>query len=100
MSYNLADPANERLLRRIFYRRFAPGLEAQGMEADEVYQAVCLSMVVRDQGDNPYRAEKGSRSNYAYMVCRSVVSHASARHRRGLEREGLGKQGDAALIAS
>lgn len=100
MAFDLASAPNERLLRRIFYRRFAPALEAQGMEVDEVYQAVCLSMVVRDRGANPFDAAKGSRSNYAYMVCRSVVSHATVRHRRGLEREGLGKQGDAALMAS
>ena len=100
MAYNLANPVNEELLRRIFHRRFAPALRKQGMDADEVYQDVCLSMVVRDQGQNPFCRAKGNRSNYAYMVCRSVVSHALARHRRDSEREAPGRRGDAALMAS
>ena len=97
MAYDLSNPAHLSLLRRIFYRRWAPLVTRHGLEADEIYQRVCLSMVVRDLGRHPYSAAKGSRSNYAYMVCRSVVGHAIERECRRSKSEVLGRKSDAAL---
>ena len=97
MAYGLSDPAHLSLLRRIFYRRWAPLVTRHGLEPDEIYQRVCLSMVIRDGGKHPYSAEKGSRSNYAYMVCRSVVGHAIERQKRLSKSEVLGQKWDAAL---
>ena len=95
--FDLSMPVHQDLLRRIFYARFAPRLAALGMDPEEIYQAVCCSMVVRDQGSHPFEISKGTRSNYAYLVCRSVCSHAIEKHSRRASVLTLGINEDASL---
>ena len=95
--FDLSIEEHRVLLRRVFFGRFAGRLAAIGLDPEEVYQMVCCSMVVRDQGSRPFQITMGSRSNYAWMVCRSVCSHAVERHLRNAEVSVLGVQRDAAL---
>lgn len=95
--FDLSIQEHRVLLRRVFFGRFAPRLAKIGLEPEEVYQIVCCSMVVRDQGSRPFQISMGTRSNYAWMVCRSVCSHAVERHLRDAPVSILGLQRDASL---
>ena len=94
---DLSDAANLSLIRSVFFGRFARRCIIAGLEPDDVFSAVCLSVIVRNNGEHPYDPERGTKLGWAYAVCAGATGHALERHRRRRLVELLGLSRDARL---
>jgi hypothetical protein len=81
---DLRDPVVYGQVRRIFLARWARVAAAEGCDVDDLLQEVYRSILARNAGTHPFRPRQGDegRSNYIFMVCRSVTSNAIEKARR------------------
>ena len=73
---------HELLVRRIYRRRWRGAVRAAGLDVDDVYQELLLSIERRNRGAHPYDPSRSSPSNWIFQVCRSVVVNQIAKARR------------------
>ena len=98
---DLNDPEDRGLVERIYWSRWASQVRAGGLDADDVLQKVYLGLLARNRGINPYNPLTSSRSNYVFIVLKSVVRNAVDAHKRAKARGWVVGEGeDAALTAS
>jgi len=98
---DLNDPEDRGLVERIYWSRWANQVRAGGLDADDVLQKVYLGLLARNRGINPYNPLTSSRSNYVFIVIKSVVRNAVDAHKRAKARGWVVGEGeDAALTAS
>lgn len=98
---DLNDPEDRGLVERIYWSRWASQVRAGGLDADDVLQKVYLGLLARNRGINPYNPRTSSRSNYVFIVIKSVVRNAVDAHKRAKARGWVVGEGeDAALTAS
>jgi hypothetical protein len=98
---DLNDPEDRGLVERIYWSRWASQVRAGGLDADDVLQKVYLGLLARNRGINPYNPLTSSRSNYVFIVIKSVVRNAVDAHKRAKARGWVVGEGeDAALTAS
>lgn len=87
------------LVRRIYRGRFRARVVANGLDPDDVFQELLLSIHNRNNGRNPYDPTRSAPSSWIYQVCRSVTQNQIDKHRRR-SWELLGYADDAALGAA
>jgi len=98
---DLNDPEDRGLVERLYWSRWASQVRAGGLDADDVLQKVYLGLLARNRGINPYNPLTSSRSNYVFIVIKSVVRNAVDAHKRAKARGWVVGEGeDAALTAS
>jgi len=98
---NLHDPKVIDLIERMYYRRFSAQVEATGLDVEDGFQEVIVSISRRNVGKSPWDPRISSLSNYIFIVLRSVTHAIHEKQWRGRRRWGeVGAEYDHALLTA
>jgi len=83
-------------VRKIIYKGFRARILASGFDLEDVFQEVCLGLVVRNHGKCPWDARKSSFGHYVHMVTSCLLANYHRKEVRRPERnaEALGHDFD------
>lgn len=77
-------------VRKILFARFGRKIVAMGYDPHDVLQEVYRKLLVANQGQHPYDAEKSSFGHYVYMVCDSALRNYRKKEERRRKKLKLG----------
>ena len=73
---DLSDRQVIRLVRRIWFARFAARAERSGIDPEEGLSEVLLALVRKQQSERSrYDPTRSGRTKYIFLVCGSILSH-------------------------
>lgn len=64
---------HEKDIKRILFSKFGKMIVSNHLDPQDVLQEVLKGIHTRNQGKCPWTQDKGSMSNYIYIVCRGIL---------------------------
>lgn len=77
-------------IAKLLYTACGRAIKKYGYEFDDVYQEVCIGIIIRNRGRGAYDPVRSSFGHYVTMVCNSVFRNFHAKEQKKKNREVIG----------
>lgn len=80
----------KRDIAKLLYTACGKAIRKYNYDFDDLYQEVCLGLLIRNKGEGAFDPERSSFGHYIIMVCNSVFRNFHAREQKRKIREPVG----------
>lgn len=82
--------AKRKDIAKLLYKACGQAIIKHGYDFDDVFQDVCLGLIIRNRGRGAYDPSRSSFGHYVILVCNSVFRNFHAKEQKKKNREVIG----------